>query len=134
MERILAEKKDCVPEAETVVSSESKELEGRPASVEESSQEQERKDFEFENYIVIVALFSKKGKALFGEISKYISPEEFIGSMRPLAEMIWKAEGDWERYNSEEKKYLDESLVKLLQERLKFLIGLLIRLRNSLIR
>ena len=89
-----------------------------PDSVEEASQEQERKDFEFENYIVIEALFSTKGKALFQEISKYISPEEFIGSMRPLAELIWKAEGDWERYTPEEKKFLDEALVKLLQEKL----------------
>jgi hypothetical protein len=38
--------------------------------------------------------------------------------MRPLAELIWKAEGDWERYTPEEKKYLDEALVKLLQEKL----------------
>lgn len=118
MEKILAEKKGSDPGEETVLSSESKELAGRPASVEESLQEQERKGYEFENYIVIEALFSTKGKALFQEISKYISPEEFIGSMRPLAKLIWKAEGDWERYTPEEKKYLEESLVKLLQEKL----------------
>jgi DNA primase len=118
MERILAENKDSSLGAETVLSSESKEFAVKPASVKEASQEQERKDFEFENYIVIEALFSTKGKALFQEISKYISPEEFIGSMRPLAELIWKAEGDWERYTPEEKKYFDEALVKLLQEKL----------------
>ena len=116
MESILAPESASVPEPDGKAPSAQAMPEMKTGAKEELPREQKRRGFEFENFVVLDFLCCKKGRELFKEISRCITPEEFTESLRPLAEVIWKAEGDWERYTSEEKKYLEDSLVELLRK------------------